>query len=95
MRICFHLPPQDAEVERVKREEKEEARREQEIEDWELHQRGGGYRNRCEIYLLLFHIYFPGRQRRWTRRGRRWSSRPGSRARRGEKSRIPSTPDSS
>lgn len=37
---------QDAEVERVKREEKEEARREQDIQDWELHQRGGGYKNR-------------------------------------------------
>jgi len=38
---------QDADAEQLKREEKEALRREEDIADWEEHQRGGGYKNRA------------------------------------------------
>jgi len=37
---------EDAEVEAIKRVEKEERQREENIKDWENHQRGGGYKNK-------------------------------------------------
>ena len=39
--------PQDADAEQLKREEADALRREQDIKDWEEHQRGGGYKNRA------------------------------------------------
>jgi len=38
---------QDADAEQLKREEADALRREQDIKDWEEHQRGGGYKNRA------------------------------------------------
>merc|ERR1711963_273320 len=37
----------DAEAEQLKREQAEALKREQDIKDWEEHQRGGGYKNRA------------------------------------------------
>lgn len=39
---------QDAEVERMKREQKEAMKREQDIQDWSDHQQGKGYKNRAQ-----------------------------------------------
>ena len=45
--LYLNTHPQDAEAEQLKREEAEALRREQDIQDWEEHQRGGGYKNRA------------------------------------------------
>ena len=52
---CHELKhAQDAEAERAKREEVEERRREQDIRDWDDHQRGEGYKNRCKIKIWKY-----------------------------------------